>query len=345
MRAANASFEAHLAQSPTSLCSLCTITRRDGTVYRFTDARSDLVVNGNSYQASTNFAIGQSTFTSDGAISTVELVLPLDGAIAADDVTAGLFDGAQVRLDWATHDDTSRGLVRHFAGRIGDVDYSDEQLLRLEVRSLLSRGKATFQAVTNVGCRADLGSSRYPFRCNLPLRPASVTRSTAYALGAVVRVPVDANSFGDRNFICTTAGTTAGSAPAYDYTVGNTTADGSAVFTAAEAWARDAAVASVVDTLNITVTVSEPRAVNDWFTNGLTYWKTGNLAGLILPVRAWTQSGAALSLWLNPGFAIQVGDLFELTPGCDKQFATCSSKFNNKDNFQGEPQLPVRSVR
>ena len=39
-------------------------------------------------------------------------------------------------------------------------------------------------------------------------------------------------------------------------------------------------------------------------------------------------------------FDINVGDQFEITAGCNKEFSTCCSKFNNAINFRGEPNLP-----
>ena len=39
-------------------------------------------------------------------------------------------------------------------------------------------------------------------------------------------------------------------------------------------------------------------------------------------------------------FNINVGDKFEITAGCDKEFSTCCSKFNNAINFRGEPNIP-----
>lgn len=41
-----------------------------------------------------------------------------------------------------------------------------------------------------------------------------------------------------------------------------------------------------------------------------------------------------------PPFRIAVGDLVELSEGCDKAFATCTGRFANADNFRGEPHLP-----
>jgi uncharacterized phage protein (TIGR02218 family) len=37
---------------------------------------------------------------------------------------------------------------------------------------------------------------------------------------------------------------------------------------------------------------------------------------------------------------VRPGDRIELRHGCDKSFATCSSRFDNAANFRGEPHLP-----
>jgi uncharacterized phage protein (TIGR02218 family) len=42
---------------------------------------------------------------------------------------------------------------------------------------------------------------------------------------------------------------------------------------------------------------------------------------------------------MPPG-AIAAGDAFEVTPGCDKSFATCRDRFANQINFRGFPHLP-----
>ena len=42
----------------------------------------------------------------------------------------------------------------------------------------------------------------------------------------------------------------------------------------------------------------------------------------------------------RPDAAIEPGVLVELTEGCDKQIATCASRFANAVNFRGEPYLP-----
>lgn len=40
-------------------------------------------------------------------------------------------------------------------------------------------------------------------------------------------------------------------------------------------------------------------------------------------------------------FAVANGDSFSIYPGCDKQQATCSSKFSNLARFRGQPYIPA----
>ena len=76
-----------------------------------------------------------------------------------------------------------------------------------------------------------------------------------------------------------------------------------------------------------------------WFAHGLLTWITGANAGLSAHVKTQTQSGA-ISLWLPAGAAIEVGDAFSVTAGCDKRFDTCRAKFSNAANFRGHPFMP-----
>jgi uncharacterized phage protein (TIGR02218 family) len=68
-------------------------------------------------------------------------------------------------------------------------------------------------------------------------------------------------------------------------------------------------------------------------------WTSGANAGLKAHVKTQTQSGV-ISLWLPAGAAIDIGDAFTVTAGCDKRFDTCRSKFSNASNFRGFPFMP-----
>lgn len=62
--------------------------------------------------------------------------------------------------------------------------------------------------------------------------------------------------------------------------------------------------------------------------------------GAISGVKSWTTVNATLALQIRTPFAIEVGDEFTLTPGCDRQFSTCQTKFENHKRFRGVPRLP-----
>ncbi|PQA87247.1 DUF2163 domain-containing protein [Hyphococcus luteus] len=76
-----------------------------------------------------------------------------------------------------------------------------------------------------------------------------------------------------------------------------------------------------------------------WFAHGLLTWETGANAGLSAHVKTQTQNGA-VALWLPAGAAIEIGDSFTATAGCDKRFQTCREKFSNAINFRGQPFMP-----
>lgn len=67
-------------------------------------------------------------------------------------------------------------------------------------------------------------------------------------------------------------------------------------------------------------------------------WISGRNSGLESAIRA--SAGVRLTLREPPPFAPLVGDLVEISEGCDRSFATCAARFGNAVNFRGEPHLP-----
>jgi uncharacterized phage protein (TIGR02218 family) len=47
-----------------------------------------------------------------------------------------------------------------------------------------------------------------------------------------------------------------------------------------------------------------------------------------------------IELWNAMTSAIEPGDAFTVTAGCDKRFDTCREKFGNRLNFRGFPHMP-----
>ena len=81
---------------------------------------------------------------------------------------------------------------------------------------------------------------------------------------------------------------------------------------------------------------------NEWFARGKLTFSAGPNAGLAVEVKEHRiEAGEVrLSLWQQMPEPIAEGDLFVVTAGCDKRFATCRAKFANAVNFRGFPHLP-----
>lgn len=82
------------------------------------------------------------------------------------------------------------------------------------------------------------------------------------------------------------------------------------------------------------------RGGADYYSLGQLTWLTGNNAGRTIEVRNWDLGTRTLSLFLKMPEAIQVGDLFELLPGCRKRLEDCRDKFANVVNMRAEPYVP-----
>lgn len=85
--------------------------------------------------------------------------------------------------------------------------------------------------------------------------------------------------------------------------------------------------------------------VSGWFRSGKLRFTSGNNLGYEIEIVGHNapQQGSvlcSLNLWESVPDAMQTGDTFEITPGCDKQFSTCKTKFSNSENFRGFPHIP-----
>jgi uncharacterized phage protein (TIGR02218 family) len=86
------------------------------------------------------------------------------------------------------------------------------------------------------------------------------------------------------------------------------------------------------------VEVSVDAELDDRFVFGRLRWLSGPLAGLDGMILS--AAGGVVRLREPPGDAGQLPVRVELREGCDKLFATCTTRFDNAANFRGEPHLP-----
>lgn len=79
------------------------------------------------------------------------------------------------------------------------------------------------------------------------------------------------------------------------------------------------------------------------FSGGRLLFTGGANAGFASEVKRHGFEGslAVFQLWQAAPAPIRPGDAFTVTPGCDKSFATCRTKFGNGANFRGFPHMPT----
>jgi hypothetical protein len=339
MKSASPGLATHLAGDVTTLATCWRITRTDGVVFRFTDHDRELVVDGEVYQASAGYSRTAIANDAGMGVDNLDVEGVFDSAaVTEEELRAGLFDRAEVRIFLVNWADPSLGILRLRRGWFGEVVLTEQGVFRTELRGLTQALSQRIGELYSPECRADLGDHR----CRVPVWPAVIERETAYAVGDHVRVATGSGSaaFENRIYRCLVAGTTAEMAPAYDMTVGTESTDGSAVFEAMEAWSRSGMVVDVSDRTAFTASIDEPRAVDGWFAGGVLTWESGANAGRAMEVRAWTQATGEVELLLPLAYAIQPGNTFRIHPSCDKRLDTCIDRFVNVLNFRGEPYVP-----
>lgn len=74
---------------------------------------------------------------------------------------------------------------------------------------------------------------------------------------------------------------------------------------------------------------------DDYFRYGVLRWVTGDNDDISMAVKTYV--GGQVELLDALPAAIQIGDRFKVTRGCDRQFSTCRDVFDNVVNFRGEP--------
>lgn len=83
---------------------------------------------------------------------------------------------------------------------------------------------------------------------------------------------------------------------------------------------------------------TDSAAADGAYAYGRLRWLSGANSGLEAPIAG--SVGAIITLYDPPSVAPAIGDLIELTEGCDRRLATCVTRFGNAANFRGEPHLP-----
>lgn len=155
-----------------TLATCFRVERRDGTIFRFTDHDQDLVVDGETYSASTGYTRTANTQNADMSVDdcSVEGVLSSD-AITEHEMRTGVWDYAAVQIfavDWTS---LAAGRIRMKKGRLGEISCDQDGKFQTELRGLTEYLSQTLGEVYSPECRAMLGDSR----CKVDLTPFTFT--------------------------------------------------------------------------------------------------------------------------------------------------------------------------
>lgn len=179
MRAIPADLAARLSTGATSLCHCWSLTRRDGFALGFTDHDRDLAFDGLTYAARTGLEAAEASAELGFAVGGGDVAGALTSAgIAAEDVTAGLYDGASVAtwlVDWSAPE--ARLLLD--IATIGEIRRAGTAFVA-ELRGLMHRLDVEQGRLYRATCDAELGDAR----CCVNLSDARWR-----ATGTVVAVP------------------------------------------------------------------------------------------------------------------------------------------------------------
>ena len=77
----------------------------------------------------------------------------------------------------------------------------------------------------------------------------------------------------------------------------------------------------------------------EYFNYGKVRFTGGTNSGLSMEIKSHT-NGGVLSLQMAMPDELSIGDIFEISAGCNKSLANCGSRFSNVVNFRGFPHIP-----
>lgn len=83
---------------------------------------------------------------------------------------------------------------------------------------------------------------------------------------------------------------------------------------------------------------SERSEESGYFAAGKITFTSGENAGLSMEIKSFADGTFTLALPMP--YLVEEGDGYTVQSGCDKNFSTCSLRFNNAINFRGEPHVP-----
>lgn len=180
MKTTTTGIREHLDQEVTALCTCWEITRVDGKVLRFTDSDEDVIENGNTYSSIGAYQRTAIETTSSLSVDNVDIVgSASDLALPEDELRAGLFDNAEIRVFITPWVGIVTGQLKMRRGFFGEVQTLPNGTFQVELRGIMQRLSYNYMNIFSATCLYDLGEPA----CGIPIRPDEITSGRNYAVG------------------------------------------------------------------------------------------------------------------------------------------------------------------
>lgn len=357
MKTFDAGYAAHIATRNTTLAYGLKITRTDGEIFAFTsNDRDDPVTEQGSpaiytlYRANPGLDVSSIVTAANMGVGNLELRTLHDGSVfTTEDLLAGVWRNASFTLIRYNYVTPANGVEYLLAGTIGENELRVTEVFA-ELRDLRDYLQHQIGAASSKTCRYRLGlNDGLHSHCPVRLDPPAWQATTPYTVrqpgdsgtGSVVK-PTTENG---RHFKCTTAGTSDGSEPTWNTTIGGTTNDGTVVWTAIQALTVTGQITHVTGNQEFR---DENRTEDaDFFAEGTFTFiagsspAVGNNIGRSQKVSEYAADGT-FTLQLPMYGTVQVGDWYSVTAGCAKRInEDCIAKFDAVLDFGGEPHRPM----
>ena len=349
MKTLSAGMETHLALSSTTMAFCFQVARTDGVVIGGTEHSLPLsldISDGNgtvTYEPAVGFSRTALEVTNDFQPNNLTLSGAFDSVgITKADLRAGRYRGAVVKIFMVNWAKLADGIVPWGAYLPGEVAVATG--FEVQLRGVIDRYSNDIVNEIVGPCHLELGEA---VQCRVQLDPPAWSATTA----VLARLSNDAQAaggvntvtptvFNDRQFECSVGGTTDGSEPSWNTTLGGSTVEtGGVTWIARRALTLPVTVATVVSQREFTVnyTGDAPASL---LQDGRAKFTGGANNGVLREIKSWDLATKTVKCFQGFPDAIAVSDPVNLVAGCDKDTTACHGDFRNIFNFGGHPNIP-----
>ncbi len=338
----NQSFIDHLAQRVTTLATCIKINLVDGSniSYYFTDHDMPITYAGNTYLPTSGYVPSAQNTKIDLSVDNMSIVGIIDDiALKREDLLAGRFDNARARIFMVNYKapDVDGDMVL-INGTIGKIIVYDNTYYA-EIRSLTQQLQQNVTTPYTVLCTSKFGD---PNKCKVKKEPPVWQPNTVYEQDNILSV-VNSSTYDERRYVVTssTGNKQSGSTePAWNTTIGATTVDNDLIWTTQDSLTKLFTVIGIDSQEPRRLFATDLTDIDGHYDLGLVTWTGGSNQYFRMDVKAYLNLNGQVELYEPMPFDIEIGHLGKISTGCDKQWETCKTRYDDGVNYRGFIYLP-----